>query len=258
MTSAARLLARPGLRLAVFVAAALALLAGALSWRAPSYDPAYLPEMAVRPVLMSDGRALYVQRFEVTISEWNACFRAGACAIELRPRPGFDPATTPATGVNHADAQDYLRWITAATGHPFRLPTASEWAHMAAPVLPDVPDPLFTDPSLRWATAYLTQGLAPRALKPQGSFSTTPEGIADLDGSVWEWTQDCFTDETDQARCPAYIVGGEHESAMFYLERDPARGGCAAGTPPAHLGLRLVADHHWQGAVQDLRHVNES
>lgn len=195
------------------------------------------------PREVPDGRALHVQRFEVTIAEWNACFDAGACAIELRARPGFDPATTPATGVNQIDAQDYLRWITATTGHPFRLPTAAEWAHMAASVLPETPDPLFTDPSLRWAMAYLAQDLPPRVLMPQGSFSTTPEGIADLDGSVWEWTQDCVTNEPDQARCPAFIVGGEHESGMFYLERYPARGGCAAGAPPAHLGLRLVADH---------------
>ncbi len=258
MTRTARLPARPGFRLAMAAAAALALIAGALSWRAPSGDPAYLPEMAARPVLMPDGRALHVQRFEVTITEWNACFDAGACAIELRARPGFDPATTPATGVNQIDAQDYLRWITATTGHPFRLPSAAEWAHMAASVLPETPDPLFTDPSLRWAMAYLAQDLPPRALMPQGSFSTTPEGIADLDGSVWEWTQDCFTYETDQARCPAFIVGGEHESAMFYLERYPARGGCAAGAPPAHLGLRLVSDRHWQIAVRALRHVKES
>jgi hypothetical protein len=46
----------------------------------------------------------------------------------------------------------------------------------------------------------------------------------------------------DPSRCPAFFVGGEHVAAMSYLERDPARGGCAVGTPPAHLGMRLVAD----------------
>lgn len=239
---AAHHLVKPGLWAMLGGAAALAVLAGALLWRAPSVDPTHLPEMAARPVILPDGRALHVQRYEVTISEWNACFTAGGCSMELRPRPGFDPATTPATRLNYVDAQDYSAWITATTGHPFRLPTAAEWAHMAAPVLPDAPDPLFTDPALRWATAYLAEGAPPRALKPQGSFSTTPEGISDLDGSVWEWTQDCVTDEPDPKRCPAFIVGGAHESAMFYLERDPARGGCATGTPPAHLGLRLVSD----------------
>jgi formylglycine-generating enzyme required for sulfatase activity len=93
--------------------------------------------------------------------------------------------------------------------------------------------------------AYLLEGNAPRALKPQGSFSESPEGIADLDGSVWEWTRDCYRGVErggPSDRCPAYFLGGEHVAAMSFLVRDPARGGCAVGTPPAHLGLRLVSD----------------
>ena len=106
-------------------------------------------------------------------------------------------------------------------------------------------DPIFTDPSLSWASTYLTKGLSPRKLKPQGSFSTSPEGIVDLDGSVWEWTMECYDGiegGTSADRCPAFFVGGEHLAAMSYLIRDPARGGCAVGTPPAHLGMRLISD----------------
>ncbi|MFA8386295.1 MAG: formylglycine-generating enzyme family protein [Pelagibaca sp.] len=90
------------------------------------------------------------------------------------------------------DVQEYLRWINTASGHIFRLPTAIEWEQMAASVLPEEPDPLFADPSLTCASRCLTEGLTPRALRPQGSFSTSLEGIADLDGSVWEWTQECY------------------------------------------------------------------
>ncbi|MEM9580866.1 MAG: SUMF1/EgtB/PvdO family nonheme iron enzyme [Pseudomonadota bacterium] len=211
-------------------------------------DPAFIPEMptmAAEPVLMEDGRKLYVQHYEVTVADWNKCHAAKGCALALRTRPGFDPATTPATGLSYLDVKEYLAWINGVTGHDFRLPTAAEWETMAAPVLPEEPDPIFTDPSLTWASTYLTEGLAPRALKPQGSFSTSPEGIADLDGSVWEWTMECYAGASqgiDPARCPAYFVGGEHVAAMSYLVRDPARGGCAVGSPPAHLGMRLVSD----------------
>lgn len=225
---------------------AAAVIAGiALIGRGPEPVSAHLPVMAERPAAMPDGRLLYVQRHEVTIAEWNACALEGACALELRARPGHDPITTPATGVSYVDVQQYLAWINNKTGHRFRLPTAGEWNLMAASVLPEKPDPIFTDPSLTWASAYLTEGIAPRALKAQGSFSTSPEGIADLDGSVWEWTQECYSGasgEVDPARCPAFFVGGEHVAAMSYLVRDPARGGCAVGQPPAHLGLRLVSD----------------
>jgi len=229
--------------------AGLALVAGAaillVAFNSSDREYMTLPVMAERPVILLDGTALYVQKFEVTVAEWNECHDEGGCTLAVRPRPGKAAETTPATGLSHVDVGEYLAWINDRTGHEFRLPTVAEWEAMAAPVLPEAPDPAFTDPSLTWASAYLMEGNAPRALKPQGSFSQTSEGIADLDGSVWEWTQDCYAGSTEvgaAAYCPAYWAGGEHLSAMSYLIRDPARGGCAVGTPPAHLGMRLVTD----------------
>ncbi|WP_299723465.1 SUMF1/EgtB/PvdO family nonheme iron enzyme [uncultured Tateyamaria sp.] len=230
-------------RLVVAVLAVAGILGVVLLQRDP--EPVLLPEMAAEPVILPDGRALYAQRHEVTIAEWNTCAADGACDLTLRARPDHNPSITPATGLSYVDAQQYVRWINNKTGRDFRLPTAGEWAVMAAPVLPEAPDPLFTDPSLTWASSYLVEGLAPRTLKPQGSFSISPEGIGDLDGSVWEWTMECYNGTARSGaldRCPAFFVGGEHVAAMSYLVRDPARGGCAVGTPPAHLGMRLVSD----------------
>ncbi|MGI1662539.1 formylglycine-generating enzyme family protein [Palleronia sp. KMU-117] len=246
MSAAARPETRPGktiLRFTMLGLAAAGIAWAALSQRGP--DPAFLPEMAERAVVMPDGSPVYVQKFEVTVTEWNRCEDDGACYLGLRAGPDQNPATTPATGLSYVDVQQYVAWINKRSRHAFRLPTAEEWEVMAAPVLPEKSDPLFTDPSLTWASSYLVEGVAPRALKAQGSFSTSPEGIADLDGSVWEWTMECYDGlaaGTPPDRCPAFFVGGEHLAAMSYLVRDPARGGCAVGTPPAHLGMRLVSD----------------
>lgn len=221
------------------------LLGAAPTWRGAERDLSLVPEMVASPVTLSTGARLYVQKYEVTVAEWNTCHDDGGCTLQLRTRPGQDARVTPATGLSYVDVTEYLSWINTATGENFRLPSAAEWAEMARSVLPEQADPLFTDPSLIWASTYLTEGLAPRALKPQGSFSTSHNGIADLDGSVWEWTQDCYagaSGDGDPARCAAYLVGGEHISVMSYLVRDPARGGCAVGSPPAHLGMRLVSD----------------
>ncbi|RKF16177.1 formylglycine-generating enzyme family protein [Roseovarius spongiae] len=242
---------RPHLMAGLAIALAVALIGATSVLRGP--DPVLpAPMAAERPVVMPDGRELYVQKYEVTIGEWNACHDAGACLLALRTPRGMDAATTPATGLSYADVAEYLAWIGSGARHPFRLPTAREWAVMASDVLPEDPDPIFTDPALSWASAYLTEGLSPRRLMPQGSFSTSAEGVADLDGSVWEWTQDCHDGadgdpgaRSDPSRCPAFYVGGEHLAAMSYLVRDPARGGCAVGSPPAHLGVRLVSDRPW-------------
>ena len=211
-----------------------------------SSDFAYPPEMAERPVLMPDGTPLYVQKYEVSIAEWNACHDAGACTLALRAPRNHLAAEMPATGLSFVDVSQYLQWINAEVDIAYRLPTLAEWEFMAAEVLPETPNPIFTAPELTWASAYLIGPQTKRSLRTRGSFDTTSEGIVDLNGSVWEWTMDCYAGaaqgQITADRCPAFFVGGEHIAAMSFLVRDPARGGCAVGTPPAHLGMRLVTD----------------
>ncbi|WP_417268193.1 formylglycine-generating enzyme family protein [Celeribacter baekdonensis] len=231
--------------LGVLSVAGTVALVGAAWWMLRGPDLNYVPQMAEHAVDLPDGHQIFVQKYEVTVADWNMCHADGACDLALRPPPGTDAKDTPATGLNFVDVTQYLAWINPHARHIFRLPTTEEWAFMAKGVLPEEHDPIFTDPDLTWASAYLTEGLTPRRLRPRGSFSTSAEGIVDLDGSVWEWTQDCYAGDAGQvdlSRCPAFFVGGEHVAAIPYLVRDPARGGCAVGSPPAHLGLRLVTD----------------
>lgn len=209
-------------------------------------DMAFVPSMAERPFVMEDGSAIYVQAHEVTVADWNRCADAGTCDLRLRAPRGVTDTAFPATGLNWVDVNQYLTWTNTNSRHTFRLPTRAEWIAMAEAVLPEAPEPIFTDPNLTWASAYLTEGLGGRRLLPTGSYTTSAEGISDLDGNVWEWTQDCYSGAGDSravsANCPAFHVGGEHDAVIPYLVRDPARGGCAVGSPPAHLGMRLVTD----------------
>jgi len=224
---------------AMFMGAVLAL--GAALWVQRGPDLTYLPDLA--EVHLPQGKSLYVQVHEVTLADWNRCFDAGACALQLRPPVGRAEQSFPATGISWIDANDYIAWINRNARHRFRLPTTAEWLSIAAEVIPDKPVPIFASPNLDWASAYLIEGLKSRRLEAAGSYSVTKDGVADLDGNVWEWTQDCFNDPgLPSDRCPAFYVMGEHEAVMSFLVRDPARGGCAVGSPPAHLGMRLVTD----------------
>lgn len=235
---------------AALVAAGLSVAVIAGTAIRPGPDMDYIPPMAAEPAVAEGGGPLFVQAREVTIAEWNRCHEDGACTLRLKPPPGGRAAEWPATGLNWLDVNEYLVWINRVSRHAFRLPTAREWHAMAEPVLPETPDPIFTDPSLSWASDYLLEDRTERRLRPSGSWSMTEQGIADLNGSVWEWTQDCYIDGSGTERmpqCPAYIVGGEHEAVIPFLVRDPARGGCAVGAPPPHLGMRLVTDHPLPG-----------
>jgi len=230
------------------LAAVLSLgLVGAAQMLQRGPDAKNQPVMAQSPVIMPDGRQMFVQKYEVTIAEWNACHDAGACTLALRAPSGKTDVTTPATGLSFVDVGQYLTWINRTARHDFRLPTLAEWEYMAAEVLPEEPDPIFTSPDLTWASAYLTTPQTKRTLRAQGAFKTTSQGIVDLDGSVWEWTSECYAGAAEGSispdRCPAFFVGGEHIAAISFLERDPARGGCAVGAPPAHLGMRLISDY---------------
>jgi formylglycine-generating enzyme required for sulfatase activity len=199
------------------------------------------------PVTLEDGRILKVQTREVTVAEWQACHDAGACELDFSRM--IRDVDHPATGLSYPDAMQYLAWTNDQSASTWRLPTAAEWRELALEVMPEQPPAIFTDPSMTWASSYLTEAAQTgRALRPSGSFSTTSGGIQDLDGNVWEWTQDCYTGTQNPSevipndRCPAFIMGGEHEAVMSYLVRDPARGGCAVGAPPPHLGMRLVSE----------------
>jgi formylglycine-generating enzyme required for sulfatase activity len=112
--------------------------------------------MAQSPVVLPDGTSLYVQKHEVTVAEWNVCHVAGACTLALRAAGNRSAATTPATGLSFDDVDQYVSWINAVTGHTYRLPTLQEWKFMADEVLPETPDPIFTDPDLTWASAYVS------------------------------------------------------------------------------------------------------
>lgn len=227
---------------AVLLAGAGGAIWAALMTRGP--DPHYLPPMA--QVADVGGKTLWVQTREVTVDEWNRCHDDGGCTLRLRrPIGAAEGEEWPATGLSYADVSEYLAWINTRARHEFRLPTSGEWAALAAPVMPDAPDPIFTAPELSWASAYLTENLVDRRLRASRSWQVTSDGVWDLNGNVWEWTQDCFKSVSvgdGPAACPAFFVGGEHEAVIPYLVRDPARGGCAVGAPPPHLGMRLVSD----------------
>ena len=235
---------RARLLLGVAGVAVAGALIGAAAFQTRGPDMAFVPVMAT--FVTADGATIYVQEHEVTIDDWNRCADGGACALHLRAPRGETAADWPATGLNWVDVNQYLLWTNENSRHDFRLPTRAEWVAMAETVLPEAPEPIFTDPNLSWASAYLTEGLGERRLRPTGSYSVSPEGIADLDGNVWEWTQDCYAGAsggaTTRENCPAFHVGGEHDAVIPFLVRDPARGGCAVGSPPAHLGMRLVTD----------------
>jgi len=202
---------------------------------------------------------LTIMKYQVSAADYAACVSDGAC------RPAA-PATlgvgdVPATGVNFQDAEDYAGWLSARTGAVWTLPTDRQWAYAAGSRYADdalglVDDP--TNPALRWLADYREEANRLRAAdpmpRPLGSFGENENGIADLAGNVWEWTDTCHRRVhvdaagavlSEQPACTVRVLEGKHRASVSYFIRDARSGGCSVGVPPDNLGFRLVRQPPW-------------
>mgnify|MGYP000885819079 CR=1 FL=1 len=200
-------------------------------------------------------RGVEIMKYQVSAAEYAACVAENAC----QPADTRAKGDVPVTGVNWRDAVAYAAWLSEKTGETWRLPSDQEWAFAAAERFgkdasgAEADDD--TNPAARWLAAYRYRA-DPRERdmqpKPRGHFGLNSNGLADLSGNVWEWTDGCYerirldaagrkTEMT--VNCGVRVVGGQHRGYMSNFLRDGKSGGCAAGmAPPDNLGFRLVRE----------------
>lgn len=196
---------------------------------------------------------LVVMKRQVTVAEYALCVDDGACP---RIAPPAGSPNVPVVGVSWHDASAYAAWISRKTGITHRLPTDEEWTFAAAEKARDEALPLIdpADPAQAWIARYEAESARARptatAPQPGGTFGTNSNGLDDLAGNIWEWTDSCFIrasiedgrERITNTNCGVRVVEGAHRSYMTDFIRDPKSGGCAAGVPPTNLGFRLVVE----------------
>ena len=203
--------------------------------------------------------SIKIMNRQITAGEYARCADDGGC-----PKIAHAPAIAdrPMVGVSWRDATAYADWLTNRTGVVHRLPTDEEWVFAAGEKVRDEALPLVdpVDPAQAWIARYEAEAnrAQPGTLEPQpvGSFGRNDNGLQDLGGNVWEWTNTCFirmalepsgASRITNTNCGVRVVQGAHRTYMTDFIRDPRTGGCAAGVPPANLGFRLVVeDKNWQ------------
>jgi formylglycine-generating enzyme required for sulfatase activity len=205
------------------------------------------------PFVMLRMRPLTIMRRQVTAGEYGACVAEGAC-----PSVAASDATLPVVKVSWRDATAYAAWVSYKTGKKFRLPTDDEWAFAAGSRWRDdaLPEGDPNDPAKGWIARYEAEAArdnpTDRDVRPLGAFGVNENGLADLAGNIWEWTDTCYRrvqlDESGRetgvpnVNCGVRVVAGRHRTYMTDFVRDPRSGGCAFGIPPANLGFRLVRE----------------
>ena len=134
--------------------------------------------------------AFALGQYPVTVAEWKACMAAKGCSFMPRMRVADD--ATPVHNLSWDDLGQYLTWLSAVSGHRYRLPSEAEWEYAARGG---------TTTKYWWGDA---QGVAQAncadcggsqdAYGPASVDSTraNPFGLYDILGGVAQWTADCW------------------------------------------------------------------
>lgn len=159
----------------------------------------------------------------------------------------------PVTQVSWNDAQEYCRWAGR------RLPTEIEWEYAAANGKLEKSKYSWGDQLVLNGTfmANVWQGRFPDSAdvkdgflltSPVGSFGTTPSGLSDMGGNVWEWCQDTYAlypgNTMGQVIDPNHKVirGGSFlcDEKVCHGYRVTARGSNSRESATFHMGFRTA------------------
>jgi formylglycine-generating enzyme required for sulfatase activity len=189
-----------------------------------------------------------VSKFDVTFNDWDACVSVGGCP--QASDSGFGRGTRPVINVSWEDAQQYAAWFSKMTGKPYRLLTESEWEYVAR---------AGTKTAYFWG-AEIGQGNADcngcgskwdnRETSPVGSFEPNAFGLEDTAGDAWQWVQDCYHEDYNEAPtdgsawtskdCDRHIVRGGSWYDGPQTVRSGYRVGDATVNRNSSLGLRVA------------------
>jgi formylglycine-generating enzyme required for sulfatase activity len=139
-------------------------------------------------------RDFWIGRYQVTNSQYllfllSTGYPERPSTWYLGAYPWF-LANHPVAGVSPAAADRYTRWLTAHTGHPWRLPSEAEWEHAAkGPGGWEYPWGMKFDPECANTRETGVHTTTPVGMFPAGSASC---GALDMAGNVEEFVSDDY------------------------------------------------------------------
>jgi formylglycine-generating enzyme required for sulfatase activity len=181
--------------------------------------------------------------YEVTVAEWTACARDGFCeAVGTWAKENPNPLI-PASHISYADAQQFVRWLSAQSGRKYRLPTEDEWEYAAragagtAFAFGDDITP--AQANYDDTASYRHSPTAPYRGYPEAVNGYPPNafGFYQMEGNVWEWTDGCG----DTACSRRIARGGSFQSTPGEL-RVANRFAVGVGRRRDDVGLRVARD----------------
>ncbi|MBI5529083.1 MAG: SUMF1/EgtB/PvdO family nonheme iron enzyme, partial [Deltaproteobacteria bacterium] len=179
--------------------------------------------------------AFKVDKYELTVGEYQACVDAGGCtAAGTGGSCNYGVSGRDSHPINCVDwtqAKAYCTWAGK------RLPTEAEWEKAARGTdgrkYPWGNDALDCDHAVHSVSPCSNSSTAPVGSKPAG---VSPYGAEDMVGNVWEWVEDWYHDSYTGA--PADGSAWVTPTGTYRVLRGGSWGGDGAG------GLR-ASDRDW-------------
>lgn len=190
-------------------------------------------EIPIHSVQLNKPFAL--SRFEVNFDEYDAF--AKATGRELPEDRGWGRGRRPVINVSWEDAQAYAKWLSEQTGKRYRLPSEAEWEYATRA----------GSKTQYWWGDTIGRGQANcdgcgshwdnKQTAPVGSFKVNPFGLYDTAGNVWEWVEDCWH-------------GNYNDAPVDGRAWEEENGGIC--------GQRVIRGGSWDGGPRDLRSSDRS
>ncbi len=146
-----------------------------------------------------------IGRYEVTFDDWDKCINGGGCKGYRPDDRGWGRGKRPVINISWNDANSYIRWLNKKTGLRYRLPTEAEWEYVARG---GTNAPFSTGNALSSEQANFNgefpygaaaKGVYRRKTVPVGSFPANEYGVFDIHGNVYEWVEDCWSPNHENA-----------------------------------------------------------
>ena len=196
-----------------------------------------------------------LSKHELTFNEWDTCVAQGGCS-HYPDDYKFGRGNRPVLNVSWEDAQQYISWLNQQTGKLYRLASEAEWEYAARA---GTATPFNTGQCLSTEMANYDgdiplkgceKGKDRKQTLEVGSFPGNQWGLHDMHGNVWEWTQDCWDSDYNNAptdgsaleleNCPKRMLRGGGWNYRGSYNRSAIRYDYSNTLRLENLGFRLA------------------